>query len=75
LQDALPSVGHAVDFIPAEEDAQLAPLHSFERGEVLLDALDEFGDVAFRVVPPRIGNEQVEALRRLFPPEQTVDNW
>ena len=59
LQDALPPVGHTVDFVPVEEDVQFASLHSFKRGEVLLDALDEFGDAALRIVAARVGNKEV----------------
>ncbi len=59
LKDALPPVGHAVDFVLVEEDVQRASQHSFKRGEVLPDALDEFGDAALRVVAPRVGDEQV----------------
>ena len=41
---------------------QLASLHSLERGEVLLDAFDKFGEAALRVVAPRIRNEQVVGM-------------
>ena len=59
LQDPLPPVGLAVDFVLVEEDMQLLALHSFKLVETLFDVLEEFGDAALRIVAPRIENEQV----------------
>jgi len=38
---------------------QLTSLHTCKRAEVLLNALDEFGDAALQIVAPRVANEKV----------------
>jgi len=56
LQDALPPVGHTVNFLLVKERHEFALR---EGREVGLDALDELGDSALPVVAAGVGNKEV----------------
>ena len=60
LKDALPPVGHAVDFLPVKERHEF-PLR--KGSEVGLDALDKLRDAALLIVAARVGDEEVVTHR------------